>query len=228
MSDIYGRKIAQAAAKFCSETGEYILINAECMRKVQRPSLVVNKAFLRDNGISMECIRDCIEQLEAFGDVDDDVKDPAGVETYGGSYNTGMVITSKKNPKVNCVVTLNSGRDEAAHDLYLEWYYDVDGVTDQAKNQTSFIEDFQRLTSGKSWLNEGIDDDTVEISINDKMVSIPRSKLKSGFMKHITGFPILVKTRKSNPDVDVVVKKLNGYMYLYDEKTKVHDMSHLY
>lgn len=150
MNQINGRKIAQGAAKWIGpKEGYAIMTRAYAPGDItlpagqKNPGYVVNKAFLKENNIKMKDLTDCIEQIEAYGEVQE-VKDQFGLETYGGTMNAGLVVTSRKNKKVSCIVALNSGVNEAAHDLYLEWYFDTDHVTDPGYS-LGYMDEFNRL-----------------------------------------------------------------------------------
>jgi hypothetical protein len=156
MSNINGRKIAQAAAFWMGPEVGYVLYKTECKESMRFPSLVVKKDFLHTNGVKMRDLVDCIDQIEAYGSVEV-VKENLGVEVYGGNAHPGLVVTSSLNERVQCVVTVNGGKGESAHDLFLEWYYDTDGAYRNEAPEHGFLESFQRLVGRRNWLNEGVE-----------------------------------------------------------------------
>lgn len=81
-------------------------------------------------GISMDALLDCVEQLEKMGSVDD-IKKADHIRDAQGWLNGGLVIQSKKDPRIVCSVTLVDQEYEDA-DVTLRWYLDLNKISKAA------------------------------------------------------------------------------------------------
>ena len=87
--------------------------------------LKVDKQFMKQYSLSMDAMLDCVKQLDEKGE---DIK--ADYTPKTGWKNAGMVLTSRKDPRICCSVILSDGKLSYQKfdpiDLELEWFFDID------------------------------------------------------------------------------------------------------
>lgn len=87
----------------------------------------VDPRSLEVDGINQDVLMDCIDQLEEMGSFEELRKKyptPTDLRFYGGFLNSGLVITSRKNPLVTMSVTFHSSDRQDSPDIQVGWFYD--------------------------------------------------------------------------------------------------------
>lgn len=155
---IYGRAIARGIAQWIEGTGYVFLqekIHGDKLDRTARkkeakergePAFSLERTDMAKRGVTMDALLDCVDQLEEAGNPLQ-LRDSLGLQPYGGHSHTGLVITSRKDKKITCAITTNSGKQEADYDVMFEWYYDEDSALDAMPNE-SFMDQYWRLVGG--------------------------------------------------------------------------------
>lgn len=94
-------------------------------------------------GITLEALVDCVEQLEKMGSIDD-LKKKDHVRDSQGILNSGIVLTSSKDPRIVCSVTLVDQDYEDA-DCNLRWFIDLEKISNAAKGPAERPVDAEEL-----------------------------------------------------------------------------------
>lgn len=131
-NQIIGREIAVAKAYYDTEKKEYLLHSA----------LTVDPVTLDLYGVSEESLDDCMKQLKAMGTFDEITK---ALSVKDDDYkNTGLVIGSKKDPRVTMSVEFGRrwNKDDDAQadntgekDLTLKFFLDVDSLLNKGEGE---------------------------------------------------------------------------------------------
>lgn len=85
----------------------------------------VDQKWLADQGVNFEALKDCVDQLEEKGSVGE-LKAEYGHRLATGPHSIGLVLTSRKDPRIICNVVLADDTHGEFLDLLLSWYLDVD------------------------------------------------------------------------------------------------------
>jgi hypothetical protein len=93
--------------------------------------LKVDQSELDQLGITMEAILDCVEQLEAMGS-GAELKKKFSFRKNQGFAHSGLVISSKVDPRIKMAVTLHDP-DYEHTDVLLGWFVDVENLDSEMK-----------------------------------------------------------------------------------------------
>lgn len=132
----------------------------------------VEQQFVKANGIVMDALLDCVKQLEEKKAAGEDVK--KDYVPHSGYQHTGIVLTSRIDPRIACSVVLADDNHNEDIDLQLSWFFDV--ANDQG-NMT--MADPERSVE-----KEEMKKKEVEESVD--AFGIPKSMLEEAKMKSVS------------------------------------------
>lgn len=131
----------------------------------------VEKNFLGSNGIVMDALLDCVRQLEEKKAEGADVK--KDYIPHAGYEHTGIVLTSRTDPRIACSVVLADDNHNEDVDLHLSWFFDV--ANDQGNMTMADPERSVEKVEMKKEVEESVDG-----------FGIPKSMLEEAKMKAVS------------------------------------------
>jgi len=205
---IQGRLCATGRAKFVTEAG-YMFT---------RDGFVwsLDPLDQEQYGITLDALLDCLIQLEEMGSIDD-LKKKDHVRDAQGTLNSGIVLTSKKDPRIVCSVTLVDQDYENA-DVNLRWFIDLNKISKAAIGAPERPVDAEELKAVEraQEMNKEVKTESIDALFEDpiKVTSIPRKVVA----EDVDGWGLPIMEEFSHVGLDAIEKPKTEVGKDFDEK----------